>query len=66
MSRRQGPPSAGSTLEDLNLKLAPEIERMADEIVKWRRNFHSQPELGFKEKHTGAIGMVLYNYCYPL
>ena len=37
------------------IKIRPEIDGMADEIVAMRRDFHMHPEEGFQELRTAGI-----------
>ena len=40
---------------EMAIKIIPEIEGMADEIVAMRRDFHMHPEEGFQELRTAGI-----------
>ena len=34
------------------MNIRDEVKVINDEIIKWRRDFHEYPELGFQEKRT--------------
>ncbi|AEC52282.1 amino acid amidohydrolase [Pyrococcus sp. NA2] len=39
----------------MNFNPLEEAERIKDEIIAWRRDFHMHPELGFEEERTSKI-----------
>ena len=34
------------------MKIRKEVKKLEDQIINWRRYFHQNPELGFKEFNT--------------
>ena len=45
------------------MNIRPEIKKIEKDIIKWRRDFHRYPELGFKEQRTSkVIGELLSSF----
>ena len=49
-------------MHEINLsKIRLDIRSCRAKLVRWRRQFHIQPELGFKEQATGAFIVQILN-----